>query len=161
MNGKSTQSLIGWHVWLDWIRSISWAKFVMKTSKKKGAHIFPVSNVFVFKRLNASTNTNITFYVYLYLYLYIYIYDIYTYECWLWTRCETFESLLVHIKEIFSFCIFQTRKKAFNAENRHLLYKKRRRGLISGHSFWVSRVFFLLLFIIFSTWDFRVGFLRV
>ena len=34
----------------------------MKKKKKKGARIFPFSNVFVFKRLNACTNTNITFY---------------------------------------------------------------------------------------------------
>ena len=52
-------------VGLDWLWSILWAKFVMKTNEKrtkKGARIFPFSNVFVFKRLNACTNTNITFY---------------------------------------------------------------------------------------------------
>ena len=38
----------------------------MKNRKKKGTRIFPFSNVFVFKRLNASTNTNIMFYVYTY-----------------------------------------------------------------------------------------------
>ena len=36
-----------------------------KKEKKKGARIFAFSNVFVFKRWNASTNTNITFYGYI------------------------------------------------------------------------------------------------
>ena len=52
-------------VGLDWLWSILWAKFVMKTNekkKKKGARNFPFSNVFVFKRLNACTDRNIMFY---------------------------------------------------------------------------------------------------
>ena len=57
---------LDWHIWLDWLWSILWAKFVMKINekkkKKKGARIFPFSNVFVFKRLNACTNMNIMFY---------------------------------------------------------------------------------------------------
>ena len=44
---------LDWHIWLDWLWSIFWAKFVMKTNekkekkRKKGACIFSFSNVWM------------------------------------------------------------------------------------------------------------------